>query len=470
MKQLILFTLLLSITQVGIGQKLSIQDFELVYNEELHKGALRDVVQIGIKATTNSGEQLMTKGYLGGKMKWSEFKVEVQGGKFMNGKIIIDAMGKNFPNLAVEVKAYHKGNSSKVKELFIPIQHGREITCSCEWTTGPLIKVDNSEVHVFVRDAINQHSGENMLVVMVKPKNFKEPDIYIFNPSKTELTIDCNGHEGSTGSSSTGVGGKGGDGGNGSNVQMFISPGASRTYQQAITVKNQGGRGGAGGDGDIADGYPGRDGRNGTFRTTQKDVDEIFREYYTRKGFTKTFLDEGPSGQVNLNDPALEGLSDIGIDKPDAKYTNVNTYYSNNIKQEFYVPDDWEVEDVINNGVPSLQVINPDEDFSALFVTTAVPLNENSKPKKMAEFLFNRFVKGKRIILEPVMINGMSGYLAYHEGAMSAERNEFGLTNVKVYSITDGKTTYNLINGYDAKGFEKYEGLLDDCTLSFSVE
>ena len=275
------------------AQKFQLQDFEIVYADELKHVMAMELLPIGIEATTKDGEVVKTKGHLKGKMKWSEFDIAIQGGSLVGGKVRLAEVGKNYPNLTLEVTATHKGDPNLSKTIYIPLfkkKFRTEEECKC-FDFGFLYGVGKTDVEIYVRDVVHPETGEQILAMLGTSKKSNNAILYFFDGTLGKIWINCNGKTGSKGADTDGVGKAGGDGGNGYNVDLYLAPGIGEKYGDNLVVSSDGGAGGKGGKGDIMYGRNGRDGKPGTIQVHEQDVDEKFREFFKKHGHEKSFID-----------------------------------------------------------------------------------------------------------------------------------------------------------------------------------
>ncbi len=109
---LVLFLIVL-FTSSAFSQKLILQYDSAV---QVNEGS---VVRIGATMIKGS-DSIKTKGLLKGNFSWRKFKVEVRGGSFIRGKVIVSKNQKELKNFSVEVKVTLKKDASVSALLRIP--------------------------------------------------------------------------------------------------------------------------------------------------------------------------------------------------------------------------------------------------------------------------------------------------------------------------------------------------------------
>ncbi len=282
--------LILSQTVFAQGSKkkslagLPVSKIELKYDES-KPARPGPAVRIGVSATLEDGSVLKTKGWLDGKIKWSDFNLEVlggtQGGTLESGTIIVSSNSSDTKDHVVKITARSVHDPNLTTTALIPIDSTQSFTASFNGANGANGSAgqkgnsgeydgsmydkpkgdtgkpgqnggngssgkageDAPDVKVYVTTTTHKITSEVLLQVVVKDADSKTT-YYIFNPNGGSLHISANGGNGGSG----GNGGAGGDGGKGQ-------------WVKSDERKQIGGDGGDGGNG--GDGGPGADGGNG---------------------------------------------------------------------------------------------------------------------------------------------------------------------------------------------------------------
>ncbi len=128
---MIVLTLAFSICLAGekktkrLKQK-QIASIELCFDSEALK-IPDNSVQIGIKTRLKNGKTIATKGFLQGTLKWRNFRFEVYGGKYSNGKIKIKDDNAYRKNKHIYIKVYRRRSDSLLSVFSIPFNYETDI-------------------------------------------------------------------------------------------------------------------------------------------------------------------------------------------------------------------------------------------------------------------------------------------------------------------------------------------------------
>ncbi|HAS39243.1 MAG TPA: hypothetical protein DCS93_02135 [Microscillaceae bacterium] len=245
-------------------------------------------IPLSVVATLANGKQLITKGYGKGKTPWSEYKVEVKGGKFSGDKtyggIHVFRNGLVLQKLKhkveVKVTSVHLRDVSHVIEIPISLKKiayrfsgGNNLNGASGRT--PL---DYGQKGGHGQDGRNGENGPHIKLYMdvVYDEVLKQKmrlhkvstpfsSYIVFTHLEEAISIDASGGHGGRGGNggnggktnacrgimypgSGGDGGNGGNGGNGGSFDVYLTPEASK-YKQYIKLTSDGGAGGEGGKG-----------------------------------------------------------------------------------------------------------------------------------------------------------------------------------------------------------------------------
>ncbi|MBN2350149.1 MAG: hypothetical protein JXJ22_15020 [Bacteroidales bacterium] len=78
---------------------------------------------ISISVVLKNGSVTNTRGYLDGTCKWRNFKLEVDGGSFFNGRILISKNLEGLPGEELMVHVYHRKSGQLLKSQAIPLNY-----------------------------------------------------------------------------------------------------------------------------------------------------------------------------------------------------------------------------------------------------------------------------------------------------------------------------------------------------------
>lgn len=285
-----------------IGPELTSLEIKYDPNAKLTLG---QSIPIGIVALNAKGKEFKTPGFLlPGLLKtveWTAFRVDVEGGSYVNGAILVHNNLSGIKNHEVKVTASLIKNPDVKNELVIKLNYkgttfvdfngskgkrGKEgadgprgnnaVTSSDHCTSGGMGAMgqqggnggEGQQIEVYMKMKFDDLLKKDMLYVQVKVKNTTEQRLVIVDPEEGKLIISANGGKGGdggtggaggTGGTDTyhstagngGQGGMGGNGGNGSNggsITVYKDPGTDKISTE-ITYSNEGGDGGRGGEG-----------------------------------------------------------------------------------------------------------------------------------------------------------------------------------------------------------------------------
>jgi hypothetical protein len=273
---LFLISLLISIDVQSQNRKLHELEIKFDSTSVLAPGG---VIPIGVVATKNNGKQLITRGYLKGNGGWSKYKVAVEGGKFVLGKIFVYPELYRIKNDQVTVTVSLKKDTSFKKTLAIDLNYintyvanytgtngrdgydGNSPSCGgCDGGDGSHGENgrDGEVIDVLVKKV--SANAMDFLMIKVRGTTSGKNNEYKVNVKGGGLILDVSGGNGGKGGRGgdgasgvdVGNGGDGGDGGWGGDgghagIIRIVSDSASEAYLSLLTLKALGGTGGKAG-------------------------------------------------------------------------------------------------------------------------------------------------------------------------------------------------------------------------------
>lgn len=241
-------------------------------------------IQIGVSAKLEDGTIMNTKGWLDGKMKWTDFTVDVvggtQGGALVSGSVVVSNISSETKDHVVSVKVTSNFDAKLTASISIPIDYNVALTGNFNGRTGEMGQAgqkgdngtddgsmydnrskgdkgkpgrdggpggagqtgsDADNIKIYVTTTTHKISGDILVQVVVTDVNGGNPKYYIFNPKGGSLNISADGGQGGQG----GTGGTGGSGGKG----MWVKSDERKQEGGDGGDGGNGGMGGAGGDG-----------------------------------------------------------------------------------------------------------------------------------------------------------------------------------------------------------------------------
>lgn len=280
-------------------------------------------IDIGIIVKTDKDKEYRTPGFPEEgsfrSIEWDRFGVEVEGGTFANGKVIISNNLADIKNYQVKVKAWFIKNPELKHELVLNLDFKGEILADFSGTMGKPgrngqsgLRGDNGSSSTPPRDGGNGGQGGNgsdggpgqdievfakmkpdpvlkkdLLEVRVKSKTTGTEQVYFVDPAGGKLKVSADGGAGGSGGSggyggpggsnsysktsgnggNAGFAGNGGNGGKGGSITVYVDPGVDKLPAGTLSFSNEGGaagnRGQAGVGGAKGD-YPSTWGQHGT--------------------------------------------------------------------------------------------------------------------------------------------------------------------------------------------------------------
>jgi hypothetical protein len=266
-------------------------------------------LEIGIVAKNDKDKEYKTPGFLApGTFKtveWNQFKIEVEGGKFADGKVIISGNPADIKNHEVKIKAATIKNAEIKSEWTVKLNYTGNIVadfsgtpgergysgqngqrganavtssdkCGSGGNGGPGGNGGNGDVgqdiEVFAKMKYDEVLKKELLHVLVKSKTTGKSQTYLVNPEGGKIKVSADGGYGGSGgqggqggqggddsyrqaSGNGGNGGSGGVGGNGANggtITAYMDPSTDKLPAGVITFSNEGGEGGYRGEAGIA--------------------------------------------------------------------------------------------------------------------------------------------------------------------------------------------------------------------------
>lgn len=253
-------------------------------------------LEFGISAKLEDGSYMNTTGLLKGKVKWSDFKFEVQGGSYVHypgsSNIVITGDQDKIINHEVVVQVTSVYHPSLKSTLKIPLNYKLSYVANFSGDMGQAGErgaagsngtnrdrdekqtgkgktggdggdgqdgrngkdgMDGPEIAVRIALAEDAPEGATLLKITIQSGNSEEPKVYLIDGTAGSLKVKANGGDGGAG----GTGGDGGTAGWGQSVPTSIAG-------------SEGGDGGTGGNG--GNGGDGGDGGNGGRITVSCDA------------------------------------------------------------------------------------------------------------------------------------------------------------------------------------------------------
>lgn len=267
--------------QTNENRRKKFLSFELFYDTSAPRsdGA---IIPFGIKAVKTNAKEVATKGYLNGKLSWTKFNIDVQGGEFRHGSIWVKNGDEHVP---VIVHVSPVGDPANVRSIQIPIDYtgamtvnfsgadgrnGRPGQAGADNNAGTGLDGGSGEngqhgqngPHLDVRVDLTEADTSKFLRVEISDITNRREQSMKINVEGGSLLILAKGGNGGNGGDggsggdggrggyggNGGYGGHGGNGGEGGRVVLHISSMAAE-YAHLITVNNLGGSAGKGGNG-----------------------------------------------------------------------------------------------------------------------------------------------------------------------------------------------------------------------------
>ncbi len=259
----------------------NIEEIEIEYDKSNALLGPRGKIELGITNVFDNNEITQTEGFLRGDKEWSLYSVEVEGGTYREGEIII-----GFPeNHKVKVIASLLSNPTLKTELTIPLdykgkysayydgksgRHGRRGNNGFWGQKGRKFSsvggdggqgrngghgengrvgengMDGEAVDVYVSAEENKELGITIVSVLSIGKYSGRKSVAKFTPEGGSYLIYARGGHGGHGGDG-GIGGRGGDGGRGDDVKKVTHKDGTTT--ETCGVGGNGGFSGHGGDG-----------------------------------------------------------------------------------------------------------------------------------------------------------------------------------------------------------------------------
>lgn len=280
-------------------------------------------IPIGIIVKTDKDKEYRTPNFPEDgsfrSIEWDRFGVEVEGGTFADGKVIISSNLADIKHYQIKVKAYFLKNPELKHELVLNLDFKGEIVADFSGERGKPgrngqsgQRGDNGSSSTSPRDGGNGGQGGNggdgapgqdievfakmtsdailkkdLLEVRVKSKTTGIEQIYLVDPAGGKLKVSVDGGAGGSGGSggyggpggsnsysktsgnggNAGYAGNGGNGAKGGSVTVYLDPSVDKLPAGTLIYSNEGGvagsRGLAGVGGAKGD-YPSNWGQHGT--------------------------------------------------------------------------------------------------------------------------------------------------------------------------------------------------------------
>jgi len=242
-----------------------------------------DAINYGVVATLKDGSQLKTSS-LGGKLPWSDFKLQHKGCSNTIDKVLVDEDAKSLTQDRITLVVISKYHTTLKASKHINTTNDLDFQVAKNGFRG-------SDRHNATNTAVSGWSqrggnGHNLTIkvkktmhkqtrtALLKVEVYDATDKVMLGRYKIKPTTQISifsiggaGQWGSDGSSSTYANGdKGGSGGNGGNVTIIKDPSVGSLN---ITVVNRGGKGGAGGKRHNINGTNGQRGNTGSSGNTK---------------------------------------------------------------------------------------------------------------------------------------------------------------------------------------------------------
>ncbi len=283
---------------------------------------LGQAIEIGILVKNDKNKEYRTPGFPEEgsfrTVEWDQFGVDVEGGTFADGKVIISSNFADIKEHQVKVKAYLLKNPELKSELILHLDYKGGMLADFSGTPGKAgrngqsgQRGDNGSSSTSPRDGGNGGQGGNggdggqgqdievfakmkpdpilkkdLLEVRVKSKTTGVEQIYLVDPDGGKLNVSADGGAGGSGGAggyggpggsnsysktsgnggNAGFAGNGGNGAKGGSITVYLDPSADKLPAGTLTYSNEGGaagnRGQAGVGGAKGD-YPSSWGQHG---------------------------------------------------------------------------------------------------------------------------------------------------------------------------------------------------------------
>ena len=280
-------------------------------------------IAIGIIAKTTKDKEYRTPGFPEDgsfrTIEWNRFKVEVEGGIFADGKVMISSNPSEIKNHQVKIKASFLKNPEIASELVLEIDYKGETFADFSGTPGKYgqsgqngVRGNNAvtssdrcssggnggqggnggdggqgqDLEVYAKMKYNEELKKELLEVRVKSLTTNKEQMYWVDPNGGSIKISADGGIGGAGGSggaggaggndtyskTSGSGGYGGSGGNGGNgakggsITVYMDPSTNKLPNGVILFSNEGGAAGnrgQGGNGGAKGDYPSNWGQSG---------------------------------------------------------------------------------------------------------------------------------------------------------------------------------------------------------------
>lgn len=261
---------------------------------------LGQAIETGIIVKTDKNKEYRTPGFPEeGSFRtiaWDQFGVEVEGGTFADGKVIISSNFADIKQHEVKVKAYLLKNPELKSELVLHLDYKGEMLADFSGTAGKPgrngqsgQRGDNGSSSTSPRDGGNGGQGGNggdgaqgqdievfakikpdpilkkdLLEVRVKSKTTGVEQVYLVDPDGGKLKVSTDGGRGGSGGTggyggpggsnsysktsgnggNAGFAGNGGNGARGGSITVYLDPGTDKIPAGTLTFSNEGGAGG----------------------------------------------------------------------------------------------------------------------------------------------------------------------------------------------------------------------------------
>jgi hypothetical protein len=294
-----------------------------IQQKETPNIALGQEIEIGIVAKNAKDKEFKTPGFLDpGTFKtvqWDQFKIEVEGGTFADGKVTVNSNPASIKNHEVKIKASTIKNAEIKSELVLKLNYKGNVVADFSGTPGKQGQMGQSgirgnngsgssncsagtnggqggnggnggtgqDIEAFVKMKFDEVLKKDMLQVLVKSKTTGKEQVYIVDPDGGKITVSADGGKGGAGGSGGyggpggsdtykkvganggdgGNGGNGGIGGNGGTITAYIDPSAEKLVGTVVIFSNEGGAlgwAGNGGTGGAKGDYGANWGRQGS--------------------------------------------------------------------------------------------------------------------------------------------------------------------------------------------------------------
>jgi len=258
-------------------------------------------IDIGIIVKTDKDKEYRTPNFPEEgsfrSIEWDRFGVEVEGGSFTNGKVIINSNAADIKNYQVKIKAYFIKNPELKHELILNLDFKGEVLADFSGTPGKPgrngqsgQRGDNGSSSTSPRDGGNGGQGGNggdggqgqdidvfaklkydavlkkdLLEVRVKSKTTGTEQVYFVDPAGGKLKISADGGAGGPGGTggyggpggsnsysktsgnggNAGFAGNGGNGAKGGSIVVYLDPSTDKLPAGILTYSNEGGAAGS---------------------------------------------------------------------------------------------------------------------------------------------------------------------------------------------------------------------------------